>query len=201
MAGMPTNQRDQLMLFAGIMGILGAAAFWNWVYVPKDAEMDTIRTHIENLDASNQRAKAIMARGSVEQLQEEAKRLQANLDLMRTLIPTGTEVPALLTQVLGAARRSGLEISGFTPGATTVGEQFDTQRIQMSVQGTYHDIGELLAQVGSLRRIIVPTNVRLTPSGSRAAAQSAPEDKLLMAMFDIQTFVAKTGPAGEEADK
>lgn len=192
MAGFPTNQRDQVMLVVGVAGIIGAFAFWNWVYSPKNEALDLTREHIEKLDASNQRAKAIMARGSVEQLQEESKRLQANLDLMRTLIPTGNEVPALLDQILGAARRTGLEFSNFAPTATVQGESFDTYRFRMSMQGSYHQIGELLTAIGSLRRVIVPVNVSLAASTTREARANRPDERILTANFDIQTYVVRT---------
>jgi type IV pilus assembly protein PilO len=195
--GMPTNQRDQIMLLVGVVGLAIGGAYWYLQYSPKSLEIETTRAHVEALDASNQRAKSIMARGSVEQLQAESKRLQANLDLMRTLIPTGNEVPALLEQMLGAARRTGLEISGFTPGATVQGETFDTMKYRMSMQGSYHQIGALLAAVGSLRRIIVPMNVSLVPSGTREARANAPDERILTAQFDIQTYVAKTA-SGED---
>lgn len=195
MAGLPTNQRDQVMLLVGVVGIIGAFAFWNWVYSPKNEALDLTREHIEKLDASNQRAKAIMARGSVEQLQEESKRLQANLDLMRTLIPTGNEVPALLDQILGAARRTGLEFSNFAPTATVQGESFDTYRFRMSMQGSYHQIGELLTAIGSLRRVIVPVNVSLAASTTREARANRPDERILTANFDIQTYVVRTTTA------
>lgn len=198
MAGMPTNQRDQLMLFVGIIGIVGAVAYWNFVYSPKDEALQLTRDHVEKLDASNQRAKAIMARGSVEKLQEESKRLQANLDLMRTLIPSSNEVPALLDQILGAARRTGLEFSNFAPNGTVQGETFDTYRFRMSVQGSYHEIGELFSQIGSLRRIIVPGNVQLAASNSAAARRNRPDERILTANFEIQTFVVRTTAPEED---
>jgi type IV pilus assembly protein PilO len=198
MAGMPTNQRDQIMLLVGVLGIVGAAAFYYFRYDPKNAELEITRAHVEKLDASNQRAKAIMARGNVQQLKEESKRLQSNLELMRTLIPTGNEVPALLDQVLGAARRTGLEFSNFAPSATVQGESFDTYRFRMSMQGNYNQIGELLTAIGSLRRIVVPTNLSLGGSTTRAARANRPEEKILTATFDIQTYVVRTAPEGDK---
>ena len=195
MAGLPTNQRDQIMLAVAVIGIAGAVAFWMYPYKTNSELLDLTRTHIENLDASNQRAKTIMARGSVEQLQTESKRLEANLDLMRTLIPSGNEVPALLDQILGAARRTGLEFSNFAPAATVQGESFDTYRFKMSMQGSYHQIGELLAAIGSLRRVIVPVNVSLAASTTRAARANRPDERILTANFDIQTYVVRTTPA------
>jgi len=195
MAGLPTNQRDQVMLGVGIVGILLAAAYWYFMYDPKSLELGEMRTRLERLDASNQRAKALLARGTVEELRAEAAILQDNLDLMRTLIPAGNEVPALLDQILGAARRTGLEIQSFVPGANIPGEVFDTYRYRMSITGPYHQVGELLTAIGSLRRVIAPVNLNLQPSTSVSRAAAGPDQQLLSATFDIQTYVVRTGPA------
>ncbi len=197
MAGMPTNQRDQIMLLVGILGIGLGAAYWYFQFDPKSAEIEIQRTRVEKLDASNQRAKALLARGTVEELQAEAKQLQDNLDLMRTLIPAGNEVAALLDQIVGAARRSGLEIESFVPGATTPGEEFDTYRYSMSIKGSYHQIGDLLTSIGSLRRIIAPVNVSLSPAQVPGRTQVAADEQVLSASFDLQTYVVRTTPLVE----
>ncbi len=194
MAGLPTNQRDQTMLVVGILGILIAGAYWYLVYTPKADELGTLRTQVERLDASNQRAKALLARGTVEELRAEAELLQNNLDLMRTLIPAGNEVPALLDQIVGAARRTGMEQQSFVPGATVQGEVFDTYRYRMAFSGNYHQIGELLTAIGSLRRIIAPVNLTLNPSTAVRAANAPPGEQLLSVNFDLQTYVLRTAP-------
>jgi len=61
----------------------------------------------------------------------------------------------------------------------------------------HHQIGALLTAVGSLRRIIVPMNVSLVPSSTREARANAPEERILTAQFDIQTYVSKTGTEGD----
>lgn len=195
MAGMPTTPRDQAMLAVGIVGLLGAIAYWYFVYDPKNVELDVTRTAIERLDSQNQRAKALLARGTVEELRAESQRLQDNLNLMRTLIPSGNEVPALLDQIIGAARRSGLDIQSFSPGATIEGAEFDTYRYGMNMNGTYHEIAELLTAIGSLRRIIAPVNLRLAPLNVANPRPMPSDQRMLTATFDIQTYVVKTGPA------
>jgi type IV pilus assembly protein PilO len=195
MAGLPTNQRDQLMLGVGIVGILIAAAYWYFVYDPKTLELGEMRTRLERLDASNQRAKALLARGTVAELRAEAELLQDNLDLMRTLIPAGNEVPALLDQILGAARRTGLEIQSFAPGANVPGEVFDTYRYRMSITGPFHQVGELLTAIGSLRRVIAPVNLNLQPSTAASRVPSGPGEQQLSATFDIQTYVVRAAGA------
>lgn len=195
MAGLPTNQRDQLMLVLGVVGILGAGAYWYFMYQPKSLTLQTQIERVEKLDASNQRAKTMLARGTVDQMRAEAKVLQDNLDLIRTLIPAGNEVPALLDQILGAARRVGLEQESFVPGAVVQGEVFDTYRYRLSFNGTYHQIGELLASIGSLRRIIAPVNLSLSPAPAGSSSlRVQPGEQVLNANFDIQTYVVRTTP-------
>ena len=198
MAGMPTNQRDQLMLFVAILGIAGAGLYWNFVHAPKAEALVTQEQRLEKLDASNQRAKTMLARGTVEQMRAEAKTLQDNLELIRTLIPAGNEVPALLDQILGAARRVGLEQESFVPGNVVQGETFDTYRYRLSFNGTYHQIGDMLTAIGSLRRIMAPVNLNLTPSPEGASKlRVAPDERVLNASFDIQTYVLRSGAPTE----
>ncbi len=197
MAGLPQNQRDQVMLLVGVVGIALAGLYYQFVYSPKAEVLATLEERVTNIDANNQRAKAIVARGSVEELQAEAAMLRDNLELMRTLIPASNEVPALLDEILGAARRTGLDFSNFQPSGTTQGETFDTYRFKMSMQGSYHQIGELLAAIGSLRRIIAPINLSLAPApqGNAPVRNARPrraDEPTLTASFDIQTYVVKT---------
>jgi type IV pilus assembly protein PilO len=196
---MPTSQRDQAMLLVGILGIIGAVAYWNFLYSPKAIELQESRAAVEALENANARARAAVARGSVSEIRAEADQMVQSLEVIRTLIPTGNEVPALLDQINVAARRAGLEFSNFQPGATTTGAQFDTYRFKMSVRGTFHEIATLLTAIGGLPRIIVPTNVTLVEAAARASTTGAPADpgrRELNATFDIETYVAHADTAG-----
>jgi type IV pilus assembly protein PilO len=199
--GMPQSQRDQAMLFVGILGLVAAGAYYYFLYGDKKTEIEALTARVERLDRSNNTAKTIMARGTVDDMRAQAATLRDNLDLMRTLIPASNEVPALLDQIIAAARRTGLEFSNFQPSATIQGEQFDTYRFRMSMQGSYHEIGALLTEIGSLRRIIAPINVTLAPappSQRRGARQSTADAPLLNASFDIQTYVVKSAAAEDQ---
>lgn len=202
MAGLPQNQRDQVMLLVGVVGLALAGVYYQFRYTPKAEELEVLTERVENLDANNQRAKAIVARGSVEELKADSDRLRDNLDLMRTLIPTSNEVPALLDEIIGAARRTGLDFSNFAPIGTTPGETFDTYRFRMSLQASYHEVGELLTAIGSLRRIIAPINLTLAPAPqgatrARSSRARGADEPVLNANFEIQTYVVRTAPPAE----
>jgi len=186
------------MLVVGILGLGIGIAYWQLPFKTKAAELETTLARVEKLDASNNRARALLARGTVEELRAEAQTLQDNLRVLRRLIPSGNEVPALLDQIVGAARRTGLEIQSFAPGPQVQGELFDTYRYGMNMNGTYHEIAELLTAIGSLPRIIAPVNLRLAPIAASGQRRMRPDERMLSASFDIQTYVVKTGtPDGE----
>lgn len=193
MALLPTNQRDQLMVLVAIIAFAGAGAFWYYVYDTKSVELDTLAAHVDTLDLNNQKAKSQLAKGTLAQIKAEAAAYRENLDLIRTLVPVQNEVPSLLEQVSTAARRAKLDIAAVEPEPLIEGEMFDTYRYKLRITGTFHDIGNVLTNVGSLSRIVAPINLSLNLSAAanpRAAAGTQP----LTAAFEIQTYVVRTAP-------
>lgn len=203
MALLPQNQRDQGMVLLALLGVVAIAGYWSYYLEPKQAELVAVEEHIQVLQDMNQSAKAELARGTPEKLRQEALAYKANLEVMRQLVPTSNEVPALLEQVSTAARRVGLDLGAVEPVPVIPGDQFDTYRYRISVKGDYHALGAFLANVGSLTRIVAPVNVQLLPSNPNAtnpAAAPRPEQRqLLESRFEIQTYVARTSPAPQPA--
>ena len=206
MALLPKNQRDQVMVLLVIVAVALIGLYYVYVYSPKAEVLTDLQAHVDSLDMSNQRAKAELAKGNVEQLRAEAAKLQANLEVMRQLVPTSNEVPALLEQVSTAARRVGLDLATVKPQPVIEGDQFDTYRYQVAVIGDYHSLGEFLANVGSLTRIVAPTNLALSNLGNGAAVEQRKKalknnNSVLDSRFELQTYVTKTAaprpaPAG-----
>lgn len=196
MAGLPTNQRDQTLFFLAFLGVVAAGAYWYFVFSPKQTSLATVAAHVDSLDAGNQRAKALLAQGSVAEVLEESHRLRANLELLRTLVPATNEVPALLEQVSTASRRAGLDLAYIEPEPVIPGEQFDTYRYKLRVIGEYHEIGALLTGIASMTRIVAPMGLQLQVStaagGAGAKVQKSPDKVPLLASFTIQTYAVKT---------
>jgi type IV pilus assembly protein PilO len=206
MALLPKTQRDQVMVLLVIVAVALIGLYYSYVFTPKADVLAGLQAHVDSLDVNNQRAKAELAKGNVDQLRAEAAKLQDNLEVMRQLVPTSNEVPALLEQVSTAARRVGLDLATVKPQPVVEGEQFDTYRYQVAVIGDYHALGEFLANVGSLTRIVAPVNLALSPLGNGAAADQRKKalknnNSVLDSRFELQTYVAKTAaprpaPAG-----
>lgn len=193
--GADMTQREQGFVAAGVLAILAAAAFWYFVYSPKQQTITALAAHADSVEAANRQARVDIARGTTQKLQQEGAAYARNLRYMRELVPTGNEVPALLEEVSTAARRVGLDIASVEPQPVVQGDQFDTYRYKLSVIGGYHAIAAFLANVGSLDRIIAPVGLDLKPyTGNKTAVTARTNAALLEADFQIQTYVARTAP-------
>lgn len=200
MALLPRNPRDQKMVAVAVVAFALAALYWNFVWTPRHTQLIELAVRLDTLDAQNAMARARIAQGTAAELEAEAARYARDLEVMRLLVPTGNELPSLIEQVSTAARREGLDIASLEPQPIVHGETFDTYRYKVSVTGGYHALAEFMTNVGSLTRIVTPTNVNLGMSTNKqtnavklAPAGTAPVES----KFEIQTYVIRTAPAAQ----
>lgn len=192
MAGM--GQREKNLVGIAALAFMAAGGYWWFLHKPKAAELELTRERVERLQTENDRAKTEVAKGRPEEIRAQLAQYQQNLALIRTLVPTSNEVPALLEQVSTAARRVGLDLAAVTPQPVIPGERYDTYRYNIDIAGNYHDLATFLTNVGSLTRIVAPMNLQLSQPGNvDAAKQRAQRDgSRIDARFLIQTYVSKT---------
>lgn len=150
-----------------------------------------VQDSITALTAETDSARAQLAQGTMEDLRRRLENYRISLELMRRLVPERSEVPNLLDAITTRARIRGVALSQVQPLAGESGPApFDTQKFQMSVLGHYDQIGEFLADIASLERIIVPVDLRLSPAQAQAArALGDSSGAMLEAKFQIRTYV------------
>jgi type IV pilus assembly protein PilO len=114
---------------------------------------------------------------------------------MRRLVPERNEVPTLIDDISTKAKVRGVTLGKIQPLSPDPGQPFDTYRYRLEVYGHYDQIGEYLADIASLPRIVVPQEVTLTaatPQAQKLLADTA--GALLLAEFSIRTFVKSAAP-------
>jgi len=193
MALLPAKQRDQILLIVIVLALGSIGAYYMYLYQDKTDQIATLASHVARLDSLNERVKAEVKKGSVEKLKKEAKLYESDLVMLRQLVPSTNEVPALLEQVSTAARRAGLELSDVTPEGVQPGDQFDTYKYKIGVVGGFHAVAEFLTNVGSLQRIVAPMNVTLAVTSGKGEKKPRRNESLLDAKLDIQTYVSHGG--------
>jgi len=154
-----------------------------------------VQDSITSLTAETDSARAQLAEGTMEDLRRRLNNYRISLELMRRLVPERNEVPNLLDAITTRARIRGVNLSQVSPlGLTSGPAPFDTQAYQLSVLGHYDQIGEFLADIASLERIIVPLDLKLAQAPAQSAkALGDSTGAMLEAKFLIRTYV-KTNP-------
>jgi type IV pilus assembly protein PilO len=142
------------------------------------------------LEAQTDSVKRDLARGTIEDLKRRIESYRGTLAVLRQLVPERNEVPNLLDDISTRAKIRGVNLSEVVPQPVSSGPvPFDTYTYKLAVVGRYDQIGEFLADIASLRRIIVPYD--LTVAGAQALQARALGDTtgVLEAKFQIRTYV------------
>lgn len=160
----------------------------------RQARVTRLTDTLAQLRAQIDTAKHDLARGSVEDLRKRVDAYKASLGVLRTLVPEQREVNDLLDDIQIRAKVRGVTFSGFAPVPAEPGpEPYDTYSYNLSVIGHYHQVGQFLTDIASLRRIIVPGGVVLSAANATQARALGDTTAMLEAKFSIKTYVkAKT---------
>src|SRR5687768_18413087 len=158
-----------------------------------------MRDTIARFEAATDSAKKELAKGTVADVRKRMETYRASLVLLRRLVPERNEVPNLLDDISTRGKIRGVTLSQVVPQPVEPGPApFDTYKYNMSVIGQYDQIGQFLADVASLQRIIVPYDLTLDQANLTAAkALGDTTGALLEAKVQVRTFVKPTTPEGQ----
>jgi Tfp pilus assembly protein PilO len=94
-------------------------------------------------------------------------------------------VPELLNDMGRRAQLCNVELTRMKPEGEEASPYYTRQSYELGVKGTYHNVGRFLSEVGSLPRIVTPTEFRAIATGF-TDKQGMP---LLNANFRIITYI------------
>jgi len=82
---------------------------------------------------------------------------------IRRQLPTEKEVPGLLEDITNIGIESGLIINSIALQAERKERYYIELPIQISAQGTYHQVGSFVSGIAAIKRIVTLHNYSLTP--------------------------------------
>jgi Tfp pilus assembly protein PilO len=164
----------------------------------RQAHIVALQDTLNAVQAQTDSAKRELAKGTAEDLRKELDSHRASLALLRQMVPELNEVPNLLDAISTRAKIRGVNLAQVVPLPEQAGPApFNTYTYNMSVLGHYDEIGEFLADIASLPRIIVPQGVTMAPAPMNSAKiLGDTTGALLEAKFQIRTFVKSAEPEG-----
>jgi type IV pilus assembly protein PilO len=191
---LPDDPKVKRLLVIAVVAALGVGAYWYFLWKPDHAEVVAIAAHADTLEKDNELVKAAVKSGEMQRIIEASARYSAELAVLRRLVPTSTEVNALIEGVSTAARLNGMDISDYAPSGDMVGDYFDARKYSFSVTGPYHRVAEFMTDIGSLDQIIVPMNLDIKPSGRKIERRPQRDETFVDVKFELMTYISKTLP-------
>jgi type IV pilus assembly protein PilO len=94
-------------------------------------------------------------------LKEQMKEMEQSFGDMIRQLPDKTEVAGLLVDISQTGLAAGLEFRLFKPKGEVPSEFYSTLPIDISVIGTYHQLGEFVSGVATLPRIVTTHNINI----------------------------------------
>lgn len=93
----------------------------------------------------------------------EAQRLdkEAELKLAMAKLPDDREIPGLLSEIDGLARKSGLEVRKFQPLPEVPQEYVAEVPVQIVMDGSYHEVAIFFDRVSKMNRIVSIKDVEI----------------------------------------
>jgi type IV pilus assembly protein PilO len=202
-----SNEKATPLLALGLAALVGYIAYTGAVIqmvginglAARNAHVAAVRDTITRLEAATDSAKKELARGTVADVRKRLESYRSSLSLLRRLVPERNEVPNLLDDISTRGKIRGVTLSQVVPQAVEPGPTpFNTYKYNMSVIGKYDQIGQFLADVASLQRIIVPYDLTVAIANSTAAkALGDSTGTMLEAKFQIRTYVKSPNSEGE----
>src|SRR3954462_13747 len=99
MALLPQNPRDQKLFFLGLAAVGLAAVYWQLSWTPKNVDLTAIEVRLDTLESMNKLAKMEVAKGATARMKVEGEAYSRELSVLRRLVPTTNEVPALVESI------------------------------------------------------------------------------------------------------
>jgi type IV pilus assembly protein PilO len=202
-----SNEKATPLLALGLAAIVGYIAYTGAVIQmvginglsARSAHVAAVRDTIVRLEAATDSAKKELARGTVADVRKRLESYRGSLSLLRRLVPERNEVPNLLDDISTRSKIRGVTLSQVVPQPVEQGPApFNTYKYNMSVIGRYDQIGQFMADVASLQRIIVPYDLTISVANSQAAkVLGDTTGALLEAKFQIRTYVKSPNSEGE----
>ncbi len=166
-----------------LIGVILAAIFIYFIYLPKAEEMVRLSGEIEELSGRINVHRAKAARLDVEKREHELFLRQ--LAQLKEQLPPEAEVEVLLKQVSELGIRTGLDFKLWRPVEKIKGPEglYTEIPINVEVGGSYHALGVFFDKISKLPRIVTVSNLTMS-------SPQVERERILIATIFVATAFA-----------
>ena len=144
-------------------------------------------------DLQAQLQKGRIAKLQLPQFREEVRRLEGDLDKLLRILPARRNTPELLRRIRSLTEQGDFDILRIQPGNFVDRDFYSEWPINISLNGTYHNLALFFDRISRFSRIINIDNLQVGSVREQGTSHT------ISAKFQAKTFIYKEAPAEEEA--
>ncbi len=156
-AKLPRSQRALVAVLAYLL--IGVGGYFALLQ-PVLSDIDAAESQRDAL--ASERATIKARADSLPQANAEVEKLKADLVQALTELPADREIPGLLSEIDGLARRSGLEVRRFQPLPETLQEYYAEVPVQIAMSGGFHEVAIFFDRIRKMNRIVSVQDIALS---------------------------------------
>ena len=176
--------------------ILGGAAVYVFLATPylpvnypvASAKIKDLKADFEK--KSNDLARARQSVADLPRFQAEFAALHERYEMAAELLPTDKEMPGVLRRLTLAGQQCGIQFESFRPDPEVRKDHYTEVPIQLKIVGGYHQVGQFLAEIANMPRIMKVSNLQVN---NNPKAQDDPE---MTTSCDLVVTVYTLNPEG-----
>ena len=155
-AKLPRSQRG---LVAVLIYMLVGVAFYFALISPTLAQIEVSEAQRTELTVKRDQVKARADNRAA--FESELEDLAAQLKQALTELPNDREIPGLLSEIDGLARKSGLDVRKFQPPPEQKHDYYADVPVQIIMEGGFHEIAIFFDRVSKMSRIVSVKDIEM----------------------------------------
>ncbi len=149
----------KIILLVIVLAVIGGGYYY-LLLGPEQERLARLRDDLNKAITDLNKSKAI--RQDLAKFKEQVVKLNQELQVARTQLPSEREIPELLKNISSIGKESSLDFILFRPKAEEPQQFYAKVPIDLNVVGTYHNVGLFFDRVSKLPRIINVIDFNMT---------------------------------------
>jgi len=142
----------QRVLVLALLMVLVVVGFYYLFYQAQMEELARQESQLQRVSSKLAESQRIAA--NLPKFKAEYEKLQSQLDAALSELPDKKEIPKLLRNIGGLAGEQGLDVLSFKPAGEVNKEFYAEVPVNLTLQGSYHDVALFFDAVGRMPRIV-----------------------------------------------
>jgi len=153
------STQKKVLILVAILGVM-AGLYLHSFFIPKQDELKLAKGDLSKLTKELNESRAITR--DLQKFKEQVDKLNEELKNALTQLPNEKEIPEILKNISSLGKESNLEFTLFRPKPEELQQFYAKVPIELTVLGSYHNIGIFFDKVSKLPRIINVVDFNMT---------------------------------------